>query len=156
MRSRLVEVSDVTVSPSSLDERVSGEPKEDILQIGVARADSVRVAHKFGGAVDGGGVSYHKDEQGNYVKTRLDEGSLQEMALETEGDYFRSTLVGKELEAIYGQIAQMEQKDIGSSRLTRYEERFQWPLLAALVCFLAEALLGDARVRSREWKGRFA
>jgi len=24
-----------------------------------------------------------------------------------------------------------------------------------LGCFLAEALLGDARVRTREWKGRF-
>ena len=106
--------------------------------------------------VAGGGVSYHKDEQGNYVKTRLDEGGLQAMALETEGDYFRSTLGGIELEAIYSQIAQMEQKDIGSSRLTRYEDRFQWPLFAALLCFFAEAFLGDARVRSREWKGRFA
>ena len=104
----------------------------------------------------GGGVSYHKDEQGNYVKTRLDEGDLQAMALETEGDYFRSTLGGSELEMIYSQIAQMDQKDIGSSRLTRYEDRFQWPLFAALFCFFAEAFLGDARVRSREWKGRFA
>jgi Ca-activated chloride channel family protein len=107
-------------------------------------------------AQEGGGFSYHKDERGNYVKTRLDEDTLQAMALETAGDYFRSTLGGAELEAIYGQIAQMEQKEIGSTRLTRYEERFQWPLLLALCCFFVEALLGDARVQSREWKGRFA
>ena len=132
--------------------RAAAEARVRVFAVGLGTPDGELIPQ----TVDGGGVSYHKDEQGNYVKTRLDEGSLQEMALETEGDYFRSTLGGKELEAIYGQIAQMEQKDIGSSRLTRYEERFQWPLLAALVCFFAEALLGDARVRSREWKGRFA
>jgi hypothetical protein len=64
-------------------------------------------------------------------------------------------LLGAELDEIYSQIAQMEQKEIGSTRFTRYEERFQWPLLLGLVCFLAEAFLGDARVRTREWKGRF-
>ena len=106
-------------------------------------------------ADEGGGVSYHKDEAGNYVKTRLDEGTLQAVALETDGDYYRSTLGGAELNAISTQIAQMDQKEIGSTRFTRYEERFQWPLILALGCFLAEAFLGDARVRSREWKGRF-
>ena len=104
---------------------------------------------------EAGGVSYHKDESGNYVKTRLDESTLRAIALETDGDYYRSTLGGDELEAIYDQIAQMEQKEIGSTRYTRYEERFQWPLILALCCFFAEAFLGDARVRVREWKGRF-
>jgi Ca-activated chloride channel family protein len=85
----------------------------------------------------------------------LDEGMLQAVALETDGDYYRSTLRGAELDEIHSQIAQMEQKEIGSTRFTRYEERFQWPLLLALCCFLAEAFLGDVRVRTREWKGRF-
>ena len=105
---------------------------------------------------EGGGVSFHKDKRGQYVKTRLDESTLQDMALETGGDYFRSTLGGAELDALYGQIAEMDQREIGSTRLTRYQERFQWPLLLALCCFFAEAFLGDARVQTREWKGRFA
>ena len=131
--------------------RAAAEQGVRVFAVGLGTPDGELIPQ-----VAGGGVSYHKDEQGNYVKTRLDEGGLQAMALETEGDYFRSTLGGIELEAIYNQIAQMEQKDIGSSRLTRYEDRFQWPLFAALLCFFAEAFLGDARVRSREWKGRFA
>jgi Ca-activated chloride channel family protein len=105
---------------------------------------------------EGGGFSYHKDERGNYVKTRLDESTLRQMALESDGDYFRSTLGGAELDAIHDQIAQMEQKEIGSTRLTRYQERFQWPLFIALFCFFAETFLGDVRVRKDEWKGRFA
>ena len=105
---------------------------------------------------EGGGVSFHKDKRGQYVKTRLDESTLQDMALETGGDYFRTTLGGAELDALYGQIAEMDQREIGSTRLTRYQERFQWPLLLALCCFFVEAFLGDARVQTREWKGRFA
>ena len=88
-----------------------------------------------------GGVSFHKDKRGQYVKTRLDESTLQDMTLETGGDYFRSTLGGAELAALYDQIAEMDQREIGSTRLTRYQERFQWPLLLALCCFFAEAFL---------------
>ena len=57
----------------------------------------------------GGGTSYHKDQRGNYVKTRLDEATLKEIALSTNGDYFRSSLGGQELVAISEQIAQMDQ-----------------------------------------------
>ena len=103
-----------------------------------------------------GGLSFHKDRQGNYVKTRLDEGTLEQMVLATDGDYFRSSLGGGELDALYEQVAQMDQKEFGSTRFTQYEERFQIPLLLALVCFFAEAFLGDGRTREKEWRGRFA
>ncbi len=105
---------------------------------------------------EGKSSNYHKDERGNYVKTRLDEEMLQAMARESEGNYFRSTLGGSEIEAIYDQIAQIERKEIGSTRHTRYEERFQWPLFFACFFFFVEGFLSDARVRDREWKGRFA
>lgn len=104
---------------------------------------------------EGGGTSYHKDERGNYVKTRLDEAVLREIALATDGDYFRSSLGGKELVAIGEQIAQMDQKEFSSTRFTQYQERFQIPLLLALCCFFLEAFLGEKRARSGEWKGRF-
>jgi len=105
---------------------------------------------------EGGGLSFHKDRQGQYVKTRLDEGTLEQMVLATDGDYYRSSLGGGELESIYGQIARMDQKELGSTRFTQYEERFQIPLLLALVCLFAEAFLGDGRTREKEWRGRFA
>ena len=103
-----------------------------------------------------GGLSFHKDRQGNYVKTRLDEGTLEQMVLATDGDYFHSSLGGGELDVLYEQVAQMDQKEFGSTRFTQYEERFQIPLLLALSCFFAEALLGDGRTREKEWRGRFA
>jgi Ca-activated chloride channel homolog len=105
---------------------------------------------------ESGASGFHKDRQGNYVKTHLDERLLEEMAMATDGAYFRSTLRGEELDAIYEQIAQIDQKELGSTRFAQFEERFQIPLLLAVLCFAMEALIGDGRRRRQEWKGRFA
>lgn len=99
---------------------------------------------------------FHRDRGGNPVKTSLDESTLKQMALATDGDYFRSSLGGRELDALHERLAQMDQKEFGSTRFTQYEERFQIPLLLAIACFLGEAFLGDGRRRKEEWKGRFA
>ena len=103
-----------------------------------------------------GGVDFHRNRQGGPVKTRLDEEVLKQMVLATDGDYFRSSLGSGELESIKEQIAGMDQKEFGSTRFTQYEERFQMPLLLALICLFVEAFLGDGKSRQREWKGRFA
>ena len=108
------------------------------------------------GSDSNGGTTYHKDRQGQYVKTRLDEQTLREIALATDGDYYRSSLGGGELDAIYEQIAGMDQKELGTTRFTQYEERFQIPLLLALLCFIVEAWLTDRRKEREEWRGRFA
>ena len=102
-----------------------------------------------------GDLNYHKDASGQYVKTRLDEPMLEQIALSTGGDYFRSSLGGGELDALHEQIAGMDEKEFGSLRFTSYEERFQIPLLFALFCFLAEAWISDRSRRKGQWRGRF-
>ena len=99
---------------------------------------------------------YHQDEGGNYVKSRLDEETLRQVAQAGEGIYFHSTLGGGEVGQLRDQLNQLDQREFGAARFTRYEERFQWCLLPALLCFLAEALLPDGRQRRGEWRGRFA
>lgn len=99
---------------------------------------------------------YHQDADGNYVKSRLDEATLQKVALAGEGAYYHSSLGGGEVGQIRDQLNQLEQREFGAARFTRYEERFQWCLLPALLCFLAEALLPEGRRRRGEWRGRFA
>ncbi len=99
---------------------------------------------------------FHKDQEGSYIKSRLDEQTLLRVAQASEGAYFPSTLGGGEVGRIRDQLSQMDQREFGAVRVTRYEERFQWCLLPALLCFLAEALLPDGRQRRGEWRGRFA
>jgi len=74
----------------------------------------------------------------------------------TNGNYYRSSLQGNELDEIGEYIAQMDQKEFGGARFTQYEERFQVPLFLALVCFIAEAWIINRRRHQEEWRGRFA
>lgn len=103
----------------------------------------------------GGGRSYHKDKSGNYVKTRLDEETLDTISSVTNGDYFRSTQKGSELSRISEQISNMDQREFAASSAVNYQERFQIPLFFGILFFLSEAFLGDRRVISSIWKGRF-
>lgn len=102
-----------------------------------------------------GSIDFLRDASNNVVKTRLDEATLQEIASLTEGGYVRSRSGGVGLEEVYAKIAQMEQKELGSRKLSHYRHRYQWPLGLALVCLTVESLLSDRRRRSREWRGRF-
>ena len=81
---------------------------------------------------------------------------MQSVALAGDGSYHRSSLGGDELQQLADQVAQIDRKDLGSHQFTQYEERYQIPGAIGLVCFLLEALLGDGRPRSAEWRGRFA
>jgi len=103
-----------------------------------------------------GSLNYHKDKRGQYVKTRLDEETIRQIVLSTNGDYYQSSLQGGELDAIAEYIAQMDQKELGGAHFTQYEERFQIPLLFALACFIGEAWLINRRRQEEEWRGRFA
>ena len=90
---------------------------------------------------------YKKDGQGRVVTTRLDEGLLESLALGTGGRYYRATPSEAEMDEIAGALSGMEQREFGSILRTRYEERFQIPLLLGTLCLLAESLIGDRRRR---------
>ncbi|MCK6529176.1 VWA domain-containing protein [Myxococcota bacterium] len=98
-------------------------------------------------AAEGGG--FHKARGGEMVMSRLDESALQKIALETGGAYVRSVSGDMDLQEIYLRDIRerMEQRDLASTRQKRWEERFQWPLAAALALLFAESWLGRARRR---------
>ncbi len=102
-----------------------------------------------------GRTEYLKDGRGNYVKSRLDEASLQQVAGVTDGVYIRSQAGGVGLDRVTHEISQMEKKELGSRKFTQYKHRYQWPLAVAVVCFVSEALLSDRRRVRTQWRGRF-
>ncbi|HQO58750.1 MAG TPA: VWA domain-containing protein [Candidatus Omnitrophota bacterium] len=89
-----------------------------------------------------GQTSYVKDEQGNIVKSRLNEDLLQRIALETGGVYVRASGAEFGLDVIYEkQLAKLEKRDMESAMVKNYFERFQWPLGLGLVFLLWEFFL---------------
>ena len=95
---------------------------------------------------DGSG-GFLKDKNGNVVLSRLDEKTLQKIALETGGSYVRSVTGDMDLDKIYkGEIkGTIEQKELSSTRKKRWEERFQWFLLTGLILILMEFFLRERK-----------
>ena len=90
--------------------------------------------------------SFLKDNQGNVVKSHLDEASLQKIALSTGGVYVRATNAEFGLDLIYRQrLAKMEKREFEAKMNKHYEERFQIFLLAALLLLVIEHFIGDKK-----------
>jgi Ca-activated chloride channel homolog len=91
-----------------------------------------------------------KDEKGQPVKSRLDETMLQKIAEATGGRYEPLGQQAEGLEAIYLEKLSLVPKQDLSERMQRVPiERFQWPLILALILLLAEFVISD-RKRSRK------
>ncbi len=95
---------------------------------------------------DNGGTEFVKDASGQFVKSRLDESMLKKIAAVTGGMYQPLGQQGEGLTTIYSQgLAPFQRHDLASRQHRVYLEQFQWPLLAALCCFLAEFLIGTRK-----------
>jgi Ca-activated chloride channel family protein len=97
----------------------------------------------------GASTGYKKDREGKVVTTRLEEGVLETLALDSGGRYYRSTSGAQEVEDIAQAISALGSREFGSVLRARYEDRFQIPLALALLALVAESLIGDRRRRSR-------
>lgn len=94
---------------------------------------------------------YFKDRQGQIVKTALKEDMLQKLALGTGGTYVRSAPGDTGLERVFNEsIANLKRSEQENRTAKIYEERFVWPIAAALLLLAWEALLGDRRKNHAE------
>jgi len=91
-----------------------------------------------------------RDEKGAFVRSALDENTLQAIAHVTGGDYRRLGADGRGLEALYQDVlAKLPREDLKSRMHQSPIERFQWPLGFSILCLALEPLLGERRRRSR-------
>ena len=104
-----------------------------------------------------GGTDFVKDDSGQFVKSRLDEATLKQIAAATGGIYEPLGQQGQGLTAIYEQgLAPFTRHDLASRQTKVYIERFQWPLLAGLLCFASELLIGTRKRGVRKLPARSA
>lgn len=97
-------------------------------------------------------VGYKKDNQGNIVLTKLNEEILKTITSKANGKYYRGTNTEDELEAIYNDLAKIEQSEYGSKRITDYEDRFYYFLLPAILLLIAEFIISSNK---SSWLMRF-
>lgn len=118
-----------------------------IYTIGIGTPDGEPIPEKGEGGVVAG---YKKDRSGQVVNSRLDEATLRKIADETKGAYFRGTPQGIELAAVLEDLENMERKELEGTLATSYEERFQWPLVLAVILLIVELVLPSRRRIDRE------
>ena len=89
---------------------------------------------------------FRRDEQGNVITTRLNETALQDIALQTDGEYHRigqgAGGLGRLVERIEGGGREVESREV-----TQFEEQYQIFLGAALLLLIAEVIVPGRRRR---------
>ncbi len=124
------------------------EVAEEAAQSGV-RVFAIGIGRDEGAPIPRDGGGFRTDRRGEIIMSRLDEAVLQRIALTTGGRYVRSVTGDVDLEQIYAQgiKATLEDQELGSSRRQRWEERFQWLLVVALIALMLEPFIGDRQRR---------
>ena len=93
-----------------------------------------------------GGVAFMKDDSGQIVKSRLDEKILGQIAKATGGLYKPMGRQAQGLETIYQQKLSLVPKQELTERMQKVPiDRFEWPLLFALLLLVAEFLISDRK-----------
>jgi Ca-activated chloride channel family protein len=88
-------------------------------------------------------TDFKRDRMGNVVVSKLDEASLEKIALLGKGKYFRGTTSQDELDAIYRDVNALQKREFGVKQFTDFEDRFQFFLAPVLVLLILELLLSE-------------
>lgn len=99
----------------------------------------------------------YKESDGGKVNSRLDFDLLRQIAAATGGTAILANPTGDlELREVYKRIASLKEKDLHSTSMTIYSERFQYFLAVAILLLIAEMTLSDRKRRIEpEGAGRF-
>lgn len=114
-----------------------------VCTIGMGLAEGTPIPQYRGGQR----VGYKRDNNGNTVTTHLDEATLTAIAHAGKGVYVRANNINSGVQEIVNMIEGLEKEHYGESMFSEYESRYQYPLVAALICLLAELLIFERRNR---------
>lgn len=134
-----------------LDNPGAGDPLSLIPRL---KEEDIRVFTIGIGTMDGTFIEtadgYVKDNEGNVVKSALNESLLERIALETGGFYVRAAQGDIGLERVYNEgLARLQRTDRDERVSKRWTERFQWFLGTALLMFAAETAIRPTMRRVR-------
>jgi len=144
---------DHETDPLAAAKEVAGE---DVLiftiGFGTPEGEPIPVTDENGAVVD-----YKRDQNGEVVLSKLDEGTLQSIAQTGNGQYYRASADGSELQSLLSEIDNLQKDQLQSRFETRQIERYQIFLAIALVLFVVSELIPDrlAEDITPSWTARF-
>jgi Ca-activated chloride channel family protein len=93
-------------------------------------------------------VGYKMDQQGQVVLSQLDETTLKAIADTGNGHYYRAGADGRELDALLGEIDNLQTAQLQSRFETRHIDRYQLFLGLALIALVISELIPDRKRES--------
>ena len=111
--------------------------------IGTAEGELLRVKDAKGR------TDYIRDDEGNVVKSRLNEVLLQQIAGASEGGFYLPLRGAKTIDTLYEKgLAPLPKSEGQEKLIKRMHERYHWPLGVAIVLLLVEMLMPE-RAKSK-------
>jgi len=134
------------------------EEQAEACKRGGIKVIPVGVGDKGGGLIPafdthGRPDGFMKDEEGNVVMTRLDLVSLEKMAGIGGGSSFLIGVDGLAGDRLFAELQRLGKRDLEDRRISSFKERYVWPLMLALICFVLR--LGLHARRPNRAKGSF-
>lgn len=93
-----------------------------------------------------GNSDYVRDDQGNVVKSHLNEELLREIAGATEGGFYLPLRGAKTMDQLYEEgLAKLPKSEHQQKLVKQFEERYHWPLACAIVFLIIEVLVPERK-----------
>ena len=111
--------------------------------VGVGSVEGVPLPDVGGSGARGG---FRRDDAGNVITTRLNETALQDIALQTGGEYHR---IGQGTGGLRRLVERIERggREVESREVTQFEEQYQLFLGAALLLLVIEFMVPGRKKR---------
>jgi Ca-activated chloride channel family protein len=90
-------------------------------------------------------AGFKKDNAGNTVVSKLDDKLLQQVAEAGQGAYVRASNTQQSLDKIAKEIDRMQKSEFEARIFSDYEDRYQYPLGAALLLMMLEMFILERR-----------
>lgn len=119
---------------AQLTEAQTAAQKEGIrvIAIGIGTPDGELIPQRTD--VSGKVLEYKKDKDGKTVVTKLDEQSLAALAQATQGVYIKYTTPAQVAAKVEESVRDLDRSRSAASSRARYKNRYQIPLLLAVLC----------------------
>ncbi len=100
-------------------------------------------------------VGYKKDKAGKTIMTKTKGTVLKKLAQAGKGSFYHVSFGGSVINYLLEDLDKLEKSTFDATKISNYDEHFQWPLFFAILVGLIELVLGERKSPSRIWRGRF-
>jgi Ca-activated chloride channel homolog len=116
-----------------------------IFTIGVGTTEGGMIPFDFGNGL----IDFKRDENGQPVKSKVNEQMLTDLANAAEGAYFNLSATTNVIEALQNRVDKVEKRELEARSFSEFESYFQWFLAIALLILVAEFMMP---YRKSDWE----